>query len=157
MAASAGRPLCVVGSLRSVKSGGHCSESPSHCLFLYVKPSNVALQRYHETCLPSRLMPPGGISARLRGLPPCTPVPSFGFGARLGNNPRPSFARTEHLLAGGPLNTIHTVVYLCCWSFSDPWSCSKLSSQVRGRRRASSRTLSSFKLRDSSSSSTVLE
>jgi len=49
--------VCLT-SLRSVKSEGHWSESPSHWLFLYVKPSNVALQRYHETCLTCRLMPP---------------------------------------------------------------------------------------------------
>jgi len=31
--------------------------------------------------------PPGGISPRLRGLPRCIRVPSFGINAELGNNP----------------------------------------------------------------------
>lgn len=97
------RPLVSVGSLHGVKSGGRWSESPSHWLFLYVKLFNVAPQRYYETYFTSRLMPPGGISSRLRGLPQCTHVPSFGIGARLGNDPhRLCSARTERLLAGGP-------------------------------------------------------
>lgn len=116
--------LCAWDLLRGVKSGGHWSESPSHWLFLYVKPFNVALQRYHETYFTSQLMPPGGISSRLRGLPRCTHVPSFGINAQLGSNPRLSSANTSWLfLAGAP--RIPTIL-----SFSgafDPCRCSKLS------------------------------
>lgn len=75
MAASVVRLFVSLRSLRGVKSGGHWSESPSHWLFLYVKPFNVALQRYHEAYFTSRLFPPGEISSRLRGLPRYTHVP----------------------------------------------------------------------------------
>ena len=77
---------CLFVSLRSlpcVKSGGHWIESPSHWLFLYVKPCNVALQRYHETYFTSWLIPPGRISLCLRGLPRHTHVPSFGINTEL--------------------------------------------------------------------------
>lgn len=69
MAASVICLFVSVTSLRGVKSGGHWSESPSHWLFLYVKPFNVALRRYHEAYFTSQPVPPGGIRARLRGLP----------------------------------------------------------------------------------------
>lgn len=131
MAASAVRLFVPVRSLRSVKSGGHWSESPSHWLFLYVKPSNVALQRYHETYFTSWLSPPppGGISSRLRGLPRSTLVLSFGITARLGNNPPLHFAKTERSLAGGCKYQPYCC-FLCCRCFFDPCWSIKLSFYV---------------------------
>lgn len=119
MAASVVRLFVSVGSLRSVKSGGHWSESPSHWLFLYVKPFNVALQRYHETYFTCRLFPPGGISSCLRGLPRCTHVPSFGIDAKLGNNPPLKSAKTDRFLAG-PMNTKHAAGFCVACAFLTP-------------------------------------
>lgn len=93
MAATAVLLFVSVASLPSVKSGGHWSESASHWLFLYVKPFNVALRRYHETYFTSWLFPTGGISSRLRGLPQCTHVSSFGIVVEPGNNPPLNFAK----------------------------------------------------------------
>lgn len=111
---------CLFVSVRSllrVKSGGHWSESPSHWLFLYVKPCNVALQRYHETYFTSWLIPPGEIRLCLRGLPRHTHVPSFGIYIELeiihlSPLPKLSAAWLElHEYHPASMNTIHTVVF----------------------------------------------
>lgn len=119
-----------VTSLPSMKSRGHWSESASHWLFLYVKPFNVALQRYHETYFTSWLFPPAGISSRLRELPRCTHVPSFGILAKLGNNPPLPFAKTSWQ---EPCKYQPYCCFLCCWCFFDLCRSSKLSFYVRGR------------------------
>lgn len=71
-----------------------------------------------------------GLGFRLRGLPRCTYVPSFGVDAELGNNPHPLFLpKPSGVLARGPVNSIHAVVYLSCWYFLDPGG--ELSLRVR--------------------------
>lgn len=84
MAASIVCLFVSVRSLGSVKSEGHWSESPSHWLFLYVKPFNVALQRYHETYFTSPLFPsPEGLALVSGGnhdalmYPPLASMPSL--------------------------------------------------------------------------------
>lgn len=81
-------------------------------------------------------LPQGGISSHLWGLPRCSHVPSFGKRCQsLEMIHRSHCAQTERLLARGPVNTNHTVVFLRCWRFLDPCRCSKLS--LQGQRSVS--------------------
>lgn len=113
MAASVVRLFVSVRSLRGVKSGRHWSESPSHWIFLYVKPFNVALQRYHETYFTSRpsLVPPEGLALVSGGYrdalmyPRLASVPSLEIIQR-------SALPNWSFLGWGPVNTKHTVVFL---------------------------------------------
>lgn len=81
-----------------------------------------------ETCFTSGLMPPGGISARLRGLPPGTRVLSFGINVEFWKQSTSVLCQRQAPSGWGPMDTNHGVGRVCqrWWYFPDPCRCSKL-------------------------------